>query len=158
MEGVIRAARPVEATILSDIAYRSKAFWGYDPEYMLLAKKDLTITEENILDNWVFVIETQNTVKGFYELRGNSNNEVELFWLFVDPNSIGSGYGKSLMKHAIQVAVDSNFNHIIIKSDPNAVGFYRAFGAVIIGESSSTVRPDLKLPVLKIHLKKQTLR
>lgn len=157
MEENIRKALPEEVTTLSDIAFRSKAFWGYDPEYMLLAKKDLTITEENILVNWVFIIETKYTVKGFYELRENSNHEAELFWLFVDPNSIGSGYGKSLMKHAIQVAVDNGFNHIKIKSDPNAEGFYKGFGAVVIGESSSTVRPDMKLPVMRLHLK-QTLR
>ncbi|MDQ0116749.1 GNAT family N-acetyltransferase [Paenibacillus harenae] len=153
MDETIRKALPAEAAFLSDIAFRSKAFWGYEPEYMLLAKKDLTITEKNIMGNWVFVIETQNTIKGFYELRDNSNEEAELFWLFVDPNSIGSGYGKSLMKHAIQVAGDKGFNDIKIKSDPNAVGFYKGFGAVVIGESSSTVRPDLKLPVMIIHLK-----
>lgn len=153
MEKHIRQALTVEATLLSDLACRSKAFWGYDSEYMLLAKKDLTITEDHIIDNWVFVIETQRVVKGFYELRANPDNEAELFWLFVDPNSIGLGYGKSLMNHAIQMAIEHGFNQIRIKSDPNAVEFYKGFGAEVIGESPSTVRPELKLPVLKLPLK-----
>ncbi|UJF33801.1 GNAT family N-acetyltransferase [Paenibacillus hexagrammi] len=157
MEGIIRKALPAEADTLSDIAFRSKAYWGYDSAYMLLAKNDLTIKVENISGSWVFVIEAQNRIKGFYELRGSSNDEAELCWLFVDPNAIKSGYGKRLMKHAIQVAMDNGFPYIRIKSDPNAVGFYEGFGAVVIGEASSTVRPDWKLPIMRMHLK-QTSR
>lgn len=67
----IRPAHSKEATILSDLAFRSKAYWGYNPEYMESAKKDLSITEENILDNWIFVIEDENMIRGFYELREN---------------------------------------------------------------------------------------
>ncbi|MFC0212987.1 GNAT family N-acetyltransferase [Paenibacillus chartarius] len=148
----IRPAQTEEATILSDIAIRSKAYWGYDPEYMECAKKDLSISEENILDNWIFVIEAENTIRGFYELRENSKQEAELFWLFVDPTSIGAGYGKKLMKHAIQLAMNNNFIHIRIKSDPNAEGFYKGFGAIVVGESPSTVRPDMKLPVMSLRI------
>lgn len=32
MEETIRKALPAEATILSDIAFMSKSFWGYDPD------------------------------------------------------------------------------------------------------------------------------
>ena len=149
----VRRAHSKEARILSDIAYRSKAFWGYDPEYMELAKKELSISEENILNNWIFLIEAENMIRGFYELRKNSKQEAELFWLFVDPTSIGTGYGKTLMKHAIQLAMNNNFNHIKIKSDPNAESFYNGFGAVVVGESLSTVRPNMKLPVMSLHLK-----
>ena len=53
--------------------------------------------------------------------------------------------------------MDNDFKKIRIKSDPNAVGFYKGFGAVVIGEASSTVRPDLMLPVLGLHLD-QSLR
>jgi GNAT superfamily N-acetyltransferase len=153
LEANIRPAQTKEAIILSDIAFRSKAYWGYDPEYMELAKKDLSIFEENILDNWIFVIESDNMIRGFYELREYSKQEAELSWLFVDPDSIGAGYGKKLMKHAIQLAMDYNFLHIRIKSDPNAEGFYKGFGAVVVGDSPSTVRPDMKLPVMNLYLK-----
>ena len=63
---------------------------------MELAKHDLSISAENILHNWLFVIEAENMIKGFFELRGNTKDEAELFWLFVDPISIGQGYGKTL--------------------------------------------------------------
>jgi N-acetylglutamate synthase-like GNAT family acetyltransferase len=148
----IRTAYIEEALILSDIAFRSKAYWGYDQEYMELAKNDLSISSKNILDYWVFVIEDENKVRGFYELRENTNQEAELFWLFVDPTSIGKGYGKTLMKHAIELATNSNFNQIKIKTDPNAEGFYKSFGAIVVGESSSTVRPEMKLPVMSLFL------
>jgi len=153
MEANIRRAQFTEARILSDIAYRSKSYWGYDPEYMELAKKDLRISEDSINNNWVFVIEAENIIKGFYELRENSRQEAELFWLFVDPTSIGTGYGKGLMKHAIQSAMDNNFTYIKIKSDPNAEGFYKGFGAVVVGESLSTVNPNMKLPLMNLHLR-----
>lgn len=153
MDANIRQAHTKEAAILSDIAFRSKAYWGYDPEYMKLAKRDLNISETNIVQHWVFVIETENMIRGFYELRENSKHEAELFWLFVDPMSIGKGFGKPLMNHAIQLALKNDFSNIKIKSDPNAVGFYKGFGAEVVGESSSTVRPDMKLPVLSIPVR-----
>jgi len=48
--------------------------------------------------------------------------------------------------------INNDFKHIKIKRDPNTEGFYKRFGAVVVGESTSTVRPDLKLPVMSLPL------
>ena len=44
--GVIRAARSDEAGLLSEIAFRSKAYWGYSEEFMVSCREELTVTAE----------------------------------------------------------------------------------------------------------------
>jgi hypothetical protein len=51
----IRPARVEEAAALSDLCFRSKAVWGYDPEFMALILAALGIAGEDIAagDVWV---------------------------------------------------------------------------------------------------------
>jgi hypothetical protein len=43
----IRPARVEEAVTLSDLCFRSKAVWGYDPEFMELMLAALDVTGED---------------------------------------------------------------------------------------------------------------
>jgi hypothetical protein len=54
--------------------------------------------------------------------------------------------------HAIQLAVNNGFNCMRIKSDPHAESYYKGFGEVVVREASSTVRPDMLLPVMHLSL------
>ena len=51
----IRPARIEEAAALSDLCFRSKAVWGYDPEFMALMLAALGVAGEDIAagDVWV---------------------------------------------------------------------------------------------------------
>jgi hypothetical protein len=51
----IRPARVEEAAALSDLCFRSKAGWGYDPEFMALMLAALGVAGEDIAagDVWV---------------------------------------------------------------------------------------------------------
>jgi len=51
----IRPARVEEAAALSDLCFRSKAVWGYDPEFMALMLAALGVAGEDIAagDVWV---------------------------------------------------------------------------------------------------------
>ena len=51
----IRLARVEEAAALSDLCFRSKAVWGYDPEFMALMPAALGVAGEDITagDVWV---------------------------------------------------------------------------------------------------------
>lgn len=148
----LRPATEGDAPFLTELALRSKAHWGYDSEFMRDCRADLTVTPEFISSNVVFVIEENGNTVGFYSLERQSDTGVELMGLFVEPNVIGSGYGKQLMRHATVTARRLGFHDMIIKSDPYAEPFYKAIGATRVGEVESPVRPGRVLPLLRLEL------
>ena len=54
----IREALLSEANELSELALQSKATWNYSEEFIIACKEDLTITEEYINNNFVYVLKT----------------------------------------------------------------------------------------------------
>ena len=54
----IREALLSEANELSKLALQSKATWDYSEEFIIACKEDLTITEEYINNNFVYVLKT----------------------------------------------------------------------------------------------------
>src|SRR5688572_18012962 len=86
----IRPAYPYEAGILSDLALRSKAFWGYAQEYLDLWRDDLTITPEMCDGKSLWVLEVNGNIVGFGEIFPEAD-----WWtlddLWIDPVHIGNG-------------------------------------------------------------------
>lgn len=148
----IRPARPEEAERLSDLAFRSKAYWGYNDEFMEQCRGDLTVFPGNIAEGRVLVLEDQGRIRGFYELTGKGL-ETELSFLFVEPDDIGKGYGKALWLHAVRTAEKNGADRILIHSDPHAEPFYRAMGAGRVGEVPSTAIPGRMLPLMRFDLR-----
>jgi GNAT superfamily N-acetyltransferase len=149
---VIRPAAAAEAPILSALALRSKGYWGYDRAFMAACVTELTVTGEDIEQQPVNVAEVQGEIIGFYMLAPLSAHEVELGFLFVEPACIGRGYGRRLMRHAIETAHRSGFRTMVIQGDPNADGFYRSMGAVPVGTRPSDSIPDRLLPLYERDL------
>ena len=99
-EWQIRQALPSEVEYLSELAFRSKAYWGYSDQFMKACLEELTVDECYIENNPTFVIEAAGNAVGFYSLERISAAEVELSLLFVEPDFIGKGYGRKLITHA----------------------------------------------------------
>ena len=148
----IRPGCSAEATLLTDLAIRSKGYWGYDSIFLRDCRDELTITPEFIESNVVLVMERDGVVMGFYSLERRTDIEVELVHLFIEPDSIGHGFGRQLFKHAAEWARHAGFKDLVIKSDPFAEPFYKAIGAKLIGLESSTIRPGRTLPLLRFDL------
>lgn len=147
----IRQAKPSEAHTLSEIAFRSKAYWGYEPEFMEQVRAELRVTEESIQRNRIYVADAGNRLLGFYEL-GGEPPVGKLVSLFIDPSAIGQGLGKRMFHHAVRVAKEAGFQKITIDSDPYAEGFYRAMGAVKVGVIPSGSIPGRVLPLMEIDV------
>jgi len=149
-------AKPSDATQLSKLAIRSKAIWGYDASFMQACEKELSYSAEKILaPNYHFyVAKKQNDVLGFYALQALSETQAELEALFVEPEWIGKGIGRTLIQHAIGFAKNQGCNSLIIQGDPHAEKFYRAAGGKNIGERESDSIPGRYLPVFEIFLNK----
>ncbi|WP_144610957.1 GNAT family N-acetyltransferase [Bacillus cereus] len=142
----IRKALLSEANELSELALHSKATWNYSEAFILACKEDLTITEEYINNNFVYVLENDNTKIGFFSFL---RNDKALDVLYIHPRYKGKGYGKILWGYVIQQANELGIKSFTIDSDPNAKGFYLKMGAKLIGETPSTVFKDRLLPLLK---------
>jgi GNAT superfamily N-acetyltransferase len=151
--GTIRRARPAEADRLSALAFRSKAYWGYDVDFMEACRADLTVSADDLLAEPVYVLDLPGNLVGFYRLRVQGTTTVMLSDLFVEPDAIGQGYGKQLWQHAVATATDLGGEVLALQSDPQAEGFYRAMGAQRAGEAPSTVFPGLLLPFMRFSLR-----
>lgn len=78
----IREAKLDEVEILTNLAARSEAYWGFDNEYMDKFKVMYRVTKEFININSTFVIEEDNRVIGFYSILFEDNkNSLEYFLL-----------------------------------------------------------------------------
>ncbi|MGF9769763.1 GNAT family N-acetyltransferase [Bacillus albus] len=142
----IRKALLSEADELSELALYSKATWNYSEEFILACKEDLTITVEYIKNNFVYVLENDNTKIGFFSFL---RNDKALDFLYIHPRYKGKGYGKIMWKFVIEQANELGIKSFTIDSDPNAKGFYLKMGAKLIGETPSTVFKGRLLPLLK---------
>ena len=148
----IRQALPSEVEYLSGLAFRSKSYWDYSDQFMHACLEELTVDEHYIEKNPTFVIEVGRDTIGFYSLEHISASEVELSFLFVDPNFIGKGYGRRLMMHAQEKARQLGYGKMIIQGDPNAERFYRSAGGSVVGTRKSASIPNRKLPIFCINL------
>lgn len=160
---VCESAQPGEAAVLTDLCMRSKAHWGYDDLFMHRSREALTITQEDIAAGWVIVARHKDKLCGVAELSPIADpasaaftkaelTRVELDKLFVDPNFMGQGVGRQLMKAAKALAREHGFTAMEILSDPNAVSFYERMGARFIEDAPSDTIPGRTLPLYELSL------
>ncbi len=149
---IIRDAAAGEAAHLSDLALRSKAHWGYSPAFLSMCVEELTVQSCQIDDEQIDVVvaERNDEVVGFYVLARASAATFELDALFVEPAQIGSGVGRSLVRHALGIVAAKSGNRLLIQGDPHAKRFYLAAGATMIGSRESNSVPGRLLPLFEI--------
>ncbi len=150
----VRAATNGDAAVVSALAIRSKAHWGYSDEFMKACREELTVTESQIesADYEFYICEAEGTIAGFYALRFLGNNDAELEALFVDPEMIGRGFGRTLIEHAKSRAIALGIRQIVIQGDPHARAFYEAAGGVRDGRRESISIPGRFLPIFRIEM------
>ena len=151
----IREAQPNEASALSELAFRSKAHWGYSPAFMEACRDELTIKPSQLgTENYqCFVAVDGDLILGYYSLEDQTQGVYELDALFVDPPYIGAGVGRSLIQHALQNLAERGAMRLIIQGDPHAVSFYEAAGAEQIGTRPSGSMPGRDLPLFEIAIR-----
>ena len=144
----IIAARPEEAARLSEIAFAAKRHWGY-PDHWIESWRDiLTVKPEFIASHETFSAVVNGQSVGFYAL-GQKDGRMDLLHMWVLPDWMGNGVGRSLFYHALERTKALGFRELEIESDPNAEGFYQHLGARRVGVSVHTVEQQRReLPVL----------
>ena len=151
---IIRNALPSEAKILSALAVRSKAYWGYSDEFMQACVEELTVYETDIQNPGFYCVlaERGDKIAGFYTLEDLTRDEVELGALFVEPAHIGTGIGRALIEAAKNHARNLGAQKLIVQGDPNACRFYEAAGGIPTGERESASINGRFLPTYEIPL------
>jgi GNAT superfamily N-acetyltransferase len=147
----VRPARPEEAPRLSELALRSKAFWGYDAAFLERCRVELEVRAERLAALRAHVFEREDRILGFFTLAGDPP-EGELVHLYVDPQAIGGGVGAALFRAARNIAQREGFRRLLIHSDPNAAPFYSRQGARQVGQVESGSIPGRLLPLLALDL------
>lgn len=130
---MIRRATVDDTATLTNIAHDAKRYWGYPEHWIKHWQDELTISNDFVSENEVYLLACEDEVRGFYALVVR-NDKTELEHLWVAPQHIGTGVGKELFIHAMQRAAGRNVSEVQISADPNAEGFYKKMGAHRIGE------------------------
>lgn len=149
---VLRDARPDEAGLLTSLAMRSKAYWGYPPEFMEACRAELTVTPAELGHGGArrVVAELAARVAGFYALDRAPDGGFELEALFVDPPWMGRRIGRALVEHALAAVAAAGGDGLHVQGDPHAEGFYRAVGGVPAGSRESGSIRGRILPLFTI--------
>ncbi len=149
--GEIRRARPAEAELLSALAFRSKAAWGYDRAFMARCRAELTVSIDQVRARSVYVWSAAGRVLGFYALRPEGDL-VEIDHLWVAPEALRRGIGRALWHHLRQEALRLGAARVGVSADPNAEGFYLRLGFSRVGTRPSGSIPGRHLPYLEVAL------
>ena len=148
----IRTATSNDAAVLTDLAMRSKAHWGYSDAFMAACREELTVSNRKLdSDRYTYrVAESSRRIVGFHAVLFAASNQAELEALFVHPDHMGHGVGRQLLADAVQLAANRGAQRVTIQGDPNAEHFYLAAGARRIGSRESGSIPGRVLPLFEI--------
>lgn len=147
----LRQPTPGELPHLGDLCLRSKAVWGYDAAFMEACRDELMLHAEDIHATEVVVAEVDGTAVGVAQVAIVGTGG-DLLKLFVAPEMIGSGVGRTLFEWCCDTARGKGAGELVIESDPGAVPFYRRMGAKDAGSAPSGSVPGRVLPRLVLAL------
>ena len=149
-----RIAVASDSARLTEIALTSKQHWGYSDDFMAACRKELTQSVQKIQDDQFHfkVAELDGEIIGFFCLELLSKFKAEIDALFISPDFIGKGYGRQCWETLKTTAHSMQLKKIVIASDPNALPFYMAMGAIEVGRIASESINGRYLPLLHLNL------
>jgi GNAT superfamily N-acetyltransferase len=142
-------AEPIDAEHLTDLTFRSKAFWGYDPLQMEQWRDELSVSREYLEKNQAYKLMVRGRLEGFYAFVAEGDHKIKLDFLFIEPRSIGLGYGSILLADLVRRSQLRVPVSVKVEADPNAVGFYLSKGFKTIGQKRTAIR-DRYLPIMEL--------
>ncbi|GLV55840.1 N-acetyltransferase [Dictyobacter sp. S3.2.2.5] len=148
----ISKAVPQDAALIKQIMLASKAHWGYSENWIAAWGNHLTISPAYIRENDIYIArENPQSVLGFHGIKLHEKGLCERLELWVIPQRIGTGIGRLLFLHALEMARALGASEMQWEADPHAVGFYHHMGAYHIREIDSKLEGQ-RLPVMGIKI------
>lgn len=138
---------------LTDIALKSKFFWGYSNEQIEDWREDLTITSKMFDEYHIYKYLVKDKIVGFYVLERTTVDKSCLHFLFILPEYIKQGVGSKLLMHAIKYCRKENCTALSLFADPNSEMFYAKHGFKKVSKKESSIKgrflPEMELVFLK---------
>lgn len=128
---------PAQETDLEDVnrlIARSKAYWDWPEQYLSRAIPLHRITSPYLDSNRCFEIFTKSGVLAGFLSVSEDGTRVVIDNLWVAPEYIRRGIGKSAMYFIFELARARGWRELWVFPDPPAEGFYRALGFSDSGE------------------------
>lgn len=147
----IRPARPDEGAVLTALARRSKAHWGYSAAFMAACAEELTITADRIVSETYFVAEQDGEIFGMAGIAA-CDEGWEISNMFIAPKQIGTGLGGKLFQTLVDEARRRDIRELLIDADPNARPFYERMGAIFRHMTPSGSIEGREIPHLVLEL------
>ena len=149
----VRQAEISEVEGLTALCRRSKAHWGYDAEFMRRSADALAVKPAAIAQGLVVVADDGGVPKGVAAVEPMEEDGVfDLTLLFVEPDAMGRGIGRTLFDAASAMAGSHGGTTMSILTDPSAAPFYEQMGARRVGEAPSDAIPGRVLPLYEYVL------
>ncbi|MEZ5319015.1 MAG: GNAT family N-acetyltransferase [Vicinamibacterales bacterium] len=145
----IRRARPADAAVLSDLARRAKASWGYPAPWLDAWRAELTVSPDYLAAQTAFVADIDGRPAGLCVIEDHGARwSLEHVW--VAPEVQGRGVGRTLVARALDEAASRRPGPVEVLSDPHAESFYLRLGARRVGAVPAPMpgAPDRVLPRL----------
>jgi GNAT superfamily N-acetyltransferase len=154
----LRLAKPDEANLLTNLAMRAKASWGYSDAFMEACRDELTVTPAAMAAWTVWVAQSGPILCGMIalDLKGGSDT-AELEDFFVDPDFQGQGVGKILMAALLDECRAHGVEVVGLDADPFAEAIYHRLGFSTVGSSPSKSIPGRRLPRMELSLPSSSL-
>lgn len=154
----IVSAKPDDAVELTAIAFAAKRHWDYPERWIERWRDQLTVSPEFVMKHETYAAISGGRLVGFYAL-GRKGERAELLHIWVLPDVMGRGVGRSLFLHAVEQARAAGSAELEIESDPNAEGFYIRMGAHRVGVTISEIKGHrCELPMLRYEIERRTNR
>ena len=148
----VEKANKEDHQVLTEITKKSKAFWGYSKEQMILWNDALTISEDQIESQFIYKLAHENQIIGYYSYYFETEKIIKLDNLFLLPEFIGKGIGNQLMTDFLnRIKEITTINKVLLDADPNAEKFYQKFGFNTIGQLETSIKNRF-LPQMELNL------
>jgi len=148
MNLTIEKAKSTDARVLTDLTFRSKAYWKYSPEQMEAWRDELRITPEYLEESKAFKLLADGQLVGYYAYRPFGEEIVKLDNLFVEPGFIGRGFGNFLLNDFMMRVQEDGFGKVVLDADPNSEAFYLSYGFKTVGKLETTIKGRF-MPVME---------
>lgn len=134
---LVRKATNDDLNVLNQIYYHSKAYWGYDNNYLTKFMALYKLDAAYLAKHGVWVLLSKDKIIGYYGFFTEEDGSIELDHFFLSPEYIGKGYGKKLWQFCCETAKAMGKNEFILWSEPGAETFYAKMGCEKIGIRNS---------------------
>lgn len=148
-----RRARPEDLASVTDLAKRSKRYWGYSDAFMAALDDELTFRQADLDDERTRVEVLEVDGRLVCALRMRRRTELAyLEDLWVDPAAIGHGYGRIGFGRACGIGREWGKGVMELEADPHAEPFYLHLGCQRVWMSPVTSVPGRSVPLMRYSL------